>query len=59
LFNFQFTKEANIVRILDANGITQATPTCFSIAFVIAFGEIFLKYSWNVFEKVFEKIFKF
>jgi hypothetical protein len=28
-----------------ANGITQATPTYFFIAFVIALGEIFLEYS--------------
>ncbi len=31
-----------------ANGITRATPTYLSIIFVIAFGEIFLEYSWNI-----------
>jgi len=36
--------------LMGANGITQGTTTCF----MIAFGEIFLEYSWNIFEKVFE-----
>jgi hypothetical protein len=36
-----------------ANGITQATPTYFLTTFVIAFGEIFLEYFWNIFEKIF------
>jgi hypothetical protein len=36
---------------MGANGITQATPTCFLITFVIVFGEIFLKYFWNILEK--------
>jgi hypothetical protein len=56
LFNFQSTKEVNIVAILGATEITQATPTYLFIAFVTTFGEIFLKYSWNVFGKVFKKI---
>jgi hypothetical protein len=43
---------------MGANGITQVTPTCFFIAFVTTFGEIFLKYFWNIFEKFFKKFFK-
>jgi len=31
--------------VLGANGVTQATPTCFLTTFVTTFGEIFLKYS--------------
>jgi len=27
------------------------------IVLMIALGEIFLEYSWNIFEKIFEKIF--
>jgi len=38
---------------MGANGITQITPTNFLTAFVTTFGDIFLKYSWNIFEKVF------
>jgi hypothetical protein len=40
------------------NGITRAAPAYFLTTFVITFGEIFLKYHWNVFEKVFKKFFK-
>jgi hypothetical protein len=43
--------------MLGANGITQATPTCFLTTFVTSFGEIFLNYFWNIFEKNFKKIF--
>jgi hypothetical protein len=44
---------------MGANGLTQATPICFLTIFVTTFGEIFIEYSWNIFEKVFEQIFKF
>jgi hypothetical protein len=40
-----------------ATSITRATFTCFFIAFVTAFGEIFNKYSWNILEKVFKEVF--
>jgi glucose-6-phosphate-specific signal transduction histidine kinase len=40
-----------------ANEITQATPTYFLTVFVIAFGEIFLEYSWNILEKSLKKCF--
>ncbi len=39
---------------MGVNGITRATPVYFLTAFVIAFEEIFLEYSWNIFEKVFK-----
>jgi peptidoglycan/LPS O-acetylase OafA/YrhL len=32
------------------NRITRATPAYFLTIFMIAFGEIFLKYFWNIFE---------
>ncbi len=35
----------SILKIVGANGITQATPTYFLIVFVIAFWEIVLEYS--------------
>jgi hypothetical protein len=38
-------------RALGANGVIQATLACFLSTFVIAFGEIFKNYSWNIFEK--------
>jgi hypothetical protein len=40
--------------MMGANGITQATLTCFLTAFVTSFGEIFLKYYWNIFENFFK-----
>jgi hypothetical protein len=40
------------------NGITRATPICFLTIFVFAFGETFSNYSWNILEKVSEKVFK-
>jgi hypothetical protein len=44
--------------LLGANGITQATPIYFLIAFVITFGGILLEYSLNILEK-FSKTFNF
>jgi hypothetical protein len=44
--------------LLGANGITRAMPTYFFIAFVIAFGEIFLTYFWNSLQIFFERILK-
>ncbi len=35
----------SILKIVGANGITQAAPTYFFIAFMIAFWEIVLEYS--------------
>jgi hypothetical protein len=40
------------------NGITQVTPICFLTIFVFVFGETFLNYSWNMLEKVSEKVIK-
>jgi hypothetical protein len=40
---------------MGANKITRITPAHFFIAFVITPGEIFLKYFWNILEKVFKK----
>jgi hypothetical protein len=45
--------------IKGANKITQATPPYFKIAFVIAFEEIFLKYSWNSLEFFSKNLLKF
>jgi hypothetical protein len=42
---------------MGANGILRATPAYFFIAFVTDFWEIFLEHSWNILEKIFEKIF--
>jgi hypothetical protein len=39
-----------------ANGITQATPACFLIAFVTIFLEIFLEYSQNILGKIFKNM---
>jgi hypothetical protein len=47
----------NIREGLGANGTIWATPVCFLITFVTAFGKIILKYNWNILEKIFEKIF--
>jgi hypothetical protein len=33
---------------MGVNGITRAALACFLTAFVIAFGEIFLEYFWNI-----------
>ncbi len=44
---------------MGANGITQITPANFLTPFVTTFGEIFQKYSWNIFAKIFEKVFNF
>jgi len=44
---------------LGANGITLATSTYFLIAFVTTLWEIFLEYSWNIFEKCIFLNFKF
>jgi hypothetical protein len=44
---------------MGANKITQITPACFFITFVTVFWEIFLEYSWNIFQKGFQKIVKF
>jgi hypothetical protein len=37
------------------NRITRTTPTCFFTTFVIACGEIFLEYFWNILEKSLKK----
>ncbi len=44
---------------LGAKKITRATPTCFFSTFVIAFGKIFLEYSWKIIEIFFKKFFNF
>jgi len=38
-----------------ANRITWVTLACILIGFVIAYGEIFLEYSYNILEKIFKK----
>jgi hypothetical protein len=43
---------------MGANKITRTTPACFLTTFVTTFEEIFLKYSWNILEKMFKKSFK-
>jgi hypothetical protein len=42
-----------------ANMITRLTLACILTAFVISYGEIFLEYSYNILEKVFEKSINF
>jgi hypothetical protein len=42
-----------------ANRITRVTLDCFFIAFVFAYGEIFLEYFHNILEKVLEISLKF
>jgi hypothetical protein len=50
LWNETSHDEDNISKV-GANGITQATPTCFLTIFVIIFWYIFLEYSWKYFWK--------
>jgi hypothetical protein len=52
-------KYVSILKIVGANGITQATPTYFFIAFVIIFWEIFFKYFSKKIQKDLYTIFKF
>jgi hypothetical protein len=53
-FNYSNQYESlSLAKHQSANGITRATLACFLTIFVIAFGETFLDYFWNIFEKVF------